>query len=101
MVYLIHHIATHKESIPLVSFVMIAVIYGSQVLIFIMQHKLDMVGWMVLYIIALPLFSCLLPLYSFWHMDDFSWGATRRVMEGSGKKRHIAHISATRLQYPN
>jgi hypothetical protein len=26
-----------------------------------------------------PVFYFLLPIYSFWHMDDFSWGQTRQV----------------------
>jgi chitin synthase len=36
-----------------------------------------MIGW--IYILAIPAFLFLLPLYSFWRMDDFSWGATRVV----------------------
>jgi chitin synthase len=71
---------------------MIAAIYGLQALVFIMRRKWDMVGWMVFYIIAIPAFSFLLPLYSFWKMDDFSWGATRVVMGESGKKM-IVHVS--------
>jgi hypothetical protein len=30
-------------------------------------------GWMILYILAIPLFSFVLPVVSFWQMDDFSW----------------------------
>lgn len=30
-------------------------------------------GWMIVYILAIPLFSFVLPLASFWQMDDFSW----------------------------
>ena len=41
---------------------------------------------MVLYIIAIPVFSFALPLYSFWHMDDFSWGNTRIVTGEKGQK---------------
>ena len=34
-----------------------------------------------------PVYSFLLPVYSFWCMDDFSWGNTRLVVgEGSNKK---------------
>ena len=29
------------------------------------------------YILAIPVFSFFLPLYSFWRMDDFTWGSTR------------------------
>lgn len=27
----------------------------------------------------MPLYAFFLPLYAFWHFDDFSWGSTRRV----------------------
>lgn len=34
-----------------------------------------------------PVYSFLLPVYSFWCMDDFGWGNTRLVIgEGSSKK---------------
>lgn len=73
---------------------MIAVIYGLQALVFIMRAKWDMVAWMIFYILALPVFTLFLPLYSFWRMDDFSWGATRVVLGESGKKI-IVHVSST------
>lgn len=28
---------------------------------------------------ALPIWNFILPIYSFWHFDDFSWGETRKV----------------------
>ena len=71
---------------------MIAAIYGLQALVFIMRRKWDMIGWMIFYILAIPAFSFFLPLYSFWKMDDFSWGQTRVVLGESGKKM-IVHVS--------
>ena len=72
---------------------MLAAIYGLQALIFIFRMRWDMVAWMIcecieirekrlnrnilVYILAIPVFSFFLPLYSFWKMDDFSWGSTR------------------------
>lgn len=50
-----------------------------------------MIGWMIFYILAIPAFSFLLPLYAFWRMDDFSWGATRVVLGEKGKKL-IVHV---------
>lgn len=70
---------------------MIAAVYGLQALVFIMRRKWDMIGWMVFYILAIPVFSFFLPLYSFWRMDDFSWGQTRVVLGESGKKM-IVHV---------
>lgn len=70
---------------------MIAAVYGLQALVFVLRAKWDMIGWMVFYILAIPLFSLVLPLYSFWKMDDFSWGSTRVVLGESGKKI-VVHV---------
>ena len=78
---------------------MLAAVYGLQALVFIMRRKWDMVGWMVFYILAIPVFSFFLPLYSFWRMDDFSWGATRIVLGESGKKM-VVHVSLAQILKP-
>ncbi|KAF9232351.1 chitin synthase-domain-containing protein [Melanogaster broomeanus] len=75
-----------SKTISVISLIMIASVYGLQALVFILRRKWDMVGWMVFYILAIPIFSFMLPIYSFWRMDDFSWGATRVVLGESGKK---------------
>ena len=74
---------------------MLGVIYGLQALVFIFRAKWDMIAWMIFYILALPMFTLFLPLYSFWKMDDFSWGQTRLVLGESGKKI-IVHVSTHR-----
>jgi chitin synthase len=98
--------AVLHKAIPTLSLAMIAAIYGVQALVFILRRKWDMIGWMVFYILGVPYFSFFLPLYSFWRMDDFSWGATRLVLGESGKKiivhvrvfRHYIHFIAY-MQY--
>jgi chitin synthase len=45
----------------------------------------------LVYIIALPVWNLVLPLYSFWHFDDFSWGATRVI---AGEKKDKGHGDA-------
>ena len=82
--YLIYLVAGEGKSIPTLSLIVVAAIYGVQALVFTMRRKWDMIGWMLFYIIAIPAFF--LPLYSFWRMDDFSWGQTRVVLGESGKK---------------
>ncbi|RYO81076.1 hypothetical protein DL766_004798 [Monosporascus sp. MC13-8B] len=84
--YLIVLVATNTSVIPLTAFVMLGVIYGLQALIFILRRKWEMIGWMILYVVAVPVFSFALPLYAFWHMDDFNWGNTRVIAGESGKK---------------
>lgn len=47
----------------------------------------DMIANSHHYAFRYPVYSFFLPLYSFWCMDDFSWGNTRLVVgEGSNKK---------------
>lgn len=86
IVYLIYLVAGEHKAIPLLSIILIAAVYGLQALVFVLRRKWDMIGWMVFYILAIPVFSFFLPLYSFWRMDDFSWGQTRVVLGESGKK---------------
>ncbi|KIV97756.1 hypothetical protein PV10_01466 [Exophiala mesophila] len=86
IVYLIVLVATQTSVIPLTAFILLGVIYGLQAVIFILRRKWEMIGWMIIYILAMPIFSLGLPLYSFWHMDDFSWGNTRLVTGEKGKQ---------------
>ncbi|KAL8716722.1 MAG: hypothetical protein Q9225_005972 [Loekoesia sp. 1 TL-2023] len=86
IVYLIVLVSLHKAVVPLIAFVLLGAIYGLQAVIFILRRKWEMIGWMIIYILAMPVFSLALPLYSFWHMDDFSWGNTRVVTGEKGKQ---------------
>ncbi|CDS01674.1 hypothetical protein [Sporisorium scitamineum] len=86
IVYLIALVATANGTMPLTAIIMLAAIYGCQAVIFLLNRKFEMIGWMVVYIIGIPIWSLFLPLYSFWHMDDFSWGNTRVVMGEKGQK---------------
>ncbi|KAF3908262.1 Myosin-X [Arthrobotrys entomopaga] len=85
--YLIYTVATAPDINQYVmAFILLAAVYGLQMIIFILRRKWEMIGWMVVYILAIPIFSFGLPLYAFWHMDDFSWGNTRVVTGEKGKK---------------
>ncbi|MCJ1338340.1 hypothetical protein MMC09_003627 [Bachmanniomyces sp. S44760] len=84
--YLIVLVALKTSVVPLTAFILLGAIYGLQAIIFILRRKWEMVGWMIIYIIAMPVFSLGLPLYAFWHMDDFSWGNTRVVTGEKGRK---------------
>ncbi len=86
IVYLIVMVARNSSVIPITAFVLLGAIYGLQAIIFILRRKWEMIGWMVMYVMAVPVFSFALPLYAFWHMDDFNWGNTRVVAGESGKK---------------
>jgi chitin synthase len=86
IVYLIVLVIRDTTVIPVTAFILLGAIYGLQAIIFILRRKWEMIGWMLLYVAAIPVFSFGLPLYSFWHMDDFSWGNTRVVTGEKGRK---------------
>ncbi|KAL7627388.1 hypothetical protein AAE478_001581 [Parahypoxylon ruwenzoriense] len=86
LTYLVVLVSTQSSVIPLTAFVMLGAIYGLQAIIFILRRKWEMIGWMLMYVVAVPVFSFGLPLYAFWHMDDFNWGNTRVVAGEKGKK---------------
>jgi chitin synthase len=61
------------------------------VLIVITAHRLIYVAWMLIYLLSLPIWNFILPTYSFWHFDDFSWGDTRQTagaVAGADKGGH-------------
>ncbi|KAH9965963.1 glycosyltransferase family 2 protein [Russula dissimulans] len=87
LIYLIVVVSSGHSAFPLISVVMIAAVYGLQALIFIIRREFMLVGWMIVYLISYPVYSFLLPIYSFWCMDEFGWGNTRLVIgEGTSKK---------------
>ncbi|KAJ7755691.1 glycosyltransferase family 2 protein [Mycena maculata] len=75
---------TFEEAIPVV--LLVAVLGLPGVLILLTTGKIVYVFWMLIYLIALPVWNFMLPVYAFWHFDDFSWGETRKV-EGETKDK--------------
>ncbi|KAL7750257.1 hypothetical protein RI367_004430 [Sorochytrium milnesiophthora] len=73
--------------LPVLSLILLGVIYGLQAIIFLIKREWQHVGWMIIYLLAIPVFSLFIPVYSFWHMDDFSWGNTRIVVGERGRKQ--------------
>jgi chitin synthase len=94
LIYLLILIGTTSQDpkkggspIPTISLLMLAAVYGLQAFIFIIKRRWEHIGWMVIYVLGIPLFSFFIPLYSFWHFDDFSWGNTRVVVGDGGKQK--------------
>ncbi|QRV93872.1 chitin synthase [Ceratobasidium sp. AG-Ba] len=73
---------TFEKAIPLI--LLCTVIGLPAFLILITTRKVVYVFWMWVYLLALPIWNFVLPVYAYWHFDDFSWGETRKV-EGEGK----------------
>ncbi|KAJ3149297.1 hypothetical protein HDU86_007020 [Geranomyces michiganensis] len=58
------------------------------ILISLTTRKWVYVGYMFIYLLALPVWNFILPLYAFWRFDDFSWGETRKVVGDAGAGGH-------------
>ncbi|KAI8636041.1 chitin synthase-domain-containing protein [Parasitella parasitica] len=86
LAFLIYTLATSTSSVPVMSIITIAGVYGLQAIIFILHKKWEHIIWMIVSIFAIPVFSLYIPIYAYWHFDDFSWGNTRVVLGDKGKK---------------
>jgi chitin synthase len=79
-VYLIFLVAAGKTQFSLLLLVLYGLLIGVQLVVFIVRSRYDFLFWFIFFtIIGVPVFYFILPLYAFWHMDDFSWGETRKV----------------------
>ncbi|CAG8759746.1 17569_t:CDS:2, partial [Gigaspora margarita] len=74
------------QILPLVLLILILGLPG--MLVIITTHKIVYLLWMFVYLLALPIWNFVLPLYAYWHFDDFSWGETRKVLGDTGKDEH-------------
>lgn len=82
--YIFNPPASFGDAIPLVLLAGVLGLPGF--LILITTFKVVYVGWMLIYLIALPIWNFVLPVYAFSKFDDFSWGETRKV-EGEVKSK--------------
>ncbi|TIA79056.1 hypothetical protein E3P89_03500 [Wallemia ichthyophaga] len=90
LVYLITIVALGQGPFPIITIIMLAATYGFQIVIFLLKREWQYVGWMIIYLLSYPLWSFYLPLYSFWHFDDFGWGTTRVVIGEKGSTKIVA-----------
>ena len=88
--YLIYRVASHTGQFPLISLVILGCVYGLQAIIFIVKRQWQHIGWMIIYLLAFPIYSFILPIYSFWNQDNFTWGNTRIVLGEKGSKQIVA-----------
>ncbi|KAK9760796.1 hypothetical protein K7432_014804 [Basidiobolus ranarum] len=63
---------------------LLLILFLPAVLILFTTRKLVYIAWMFVYLLALPIWNFVLPVYAYWHFDDFSWGETRKV-DGEAK----------------
>ncbi|KAF9345520.1 hypothetical protein BGX26_003040 [Mortierella sp. AD094] len=79
-------ITTFSQAVPLA--LLVFTLTMPAVLILITTRKVIYVAWMFVYLMALPVWNFILPVYAYWHFDDFSWGETRKV---AGEAKGEAH----------
>ncbi|PWY89212.1 hypothetical protein BO70DRAFT_359498 [Aspergillus heteromorphus CBS 117.55] len=83
--YVVINSIVHKP-VQVIPLVLLALILGLPgVLVVVTAHKLIYVWWMMIYLMSLPVWNFILPTYSFWKFDDFSWGDTRQTSDGKDK----------------
>ncbi|GAA6043982.1 hypothetical protein JCM8097_003421 [Rhodosporidiobolus ruineniae] len=83
-----------SDAIPLILLAGVLGLPG--ILILISTFKVVYVGWMLIYLLALPIWNFVLPVYAFSKFDDFSWGETRKVAgEVKGADDHGASGGAS------
>eukprot|EP00984_Skeletonema_dohrnii_P020002 scaffold9677_cov121-Skeletonema_dohrnii-CCMP3373.AAC.13 len=79
-VYLLFLVFVEDLPVSKVLLILYGIIMGVQVVVFILRSRWEYLWWFSVYfIVGLPVFYLILPVYSFWNMDDFSWGKTRAV----------------------
>lgn len=93
-------IAGQPAWIPLIMLVGILGLPG--ILILLTTFEISYLFWLIVYIISLPIWNFVLPVYAFWHFDDFSWGQTRMIEgkdEGHGDDGGIFDISSVSMMH--
>ncbi|CAL9729614.1 chitin synthase 3 [Monosporozyma unispora] len=67
---------------PILALILLAVILGLPgVLVVVTSTKWSYIIWMLIYLLALPIWNLILPSYAYWKFDDFSWGKTRAIAD--------------------
>jgi chitin synthase len=79
LLYLIYEFAFQAVPVPLEFIIVISVLSAVQVLIFVVKRDFIFIIWLIIYSVAVPIWTIILPVYAFFHMDDFSWGNTRKL----------------------
>ncbi|KAA8917568.1 hypothetical protein TRICI_000261 [Trichomonascus ciferrii] len=76
-------IAIVSTPTPTMSLILLALILGLPgVLIVVTASRASYILWMLIYLLALPIWNFILPMYAYWKFDDFSWGDTRAIQGG-------------------
>ncbi|KAI9764983.1 MAG: Chitin synthase, class 3 [Geoglossum simile] len=79
-----------KKPVQVIPLVLLALILGLPAFLIVMTaHRWSYVVWMFIYLLSLPIWNFLFPVYAYWKFDDFSWGETRKT---AGEKTKVGGI---------
>jgi chitin synthase len=67
----------------------------------ILLGKWRMMGYAFIFMLILPIFSIVIPLYSIYYSDDVSWGNTRKIEEIKMKEIKMKEIKMESLDTIN
>jgi chitin synthase len=71
--YIVYITVWVGEPLSLLMMVVWGIVIGVQVVVFLLRSRWDYWWWFIIFVLAgVPVFYFILPLYSFWHMDDVS-----------------------------
>lgn len=77
IILIITTITGHATLLPLV--LILIIIFFPPILVTTITKKWSYVHWMLIYLVSIPIWNFVLPLYAFWNCNDFSWGTTRMI----------------------
>ena len=81
-----------KKPVPVIPLILLALILGLPgVLIVVTAHRWSYILWMFIYLLSLPVWNFVLPMYAYWKFDDFSWGDTRKTAGETTKKAGLEY----------
>lgn len=81
-----------------VPLIMLVAIFGlPAVLILFTTMEIQYVFWCIVYVCSVPIWNFVLPVYAFWHFDDFTWGDTRKV-DGDGLENEDGEFDHTQVK---
>ena len=79
-----------RKPVPVIPLILLALILGlPAILIVLTAQRWSYVLWMLIYLLSLPIWNFVFPLYAYWKFDDFSWGDTRKT---AGEKTRKAGL---------
>lgn len=82
-IYVIVYAIVSKPT-PILSLILLGLVFGLPGLLIVVTISSWLyIIYFFIYLFALPIWNFVLPTYSYWKFDDFSWGETRLTADGN------------------